>query len=196
MGSRISLQGKAVVSLLVILRCLIVKNSRVGRIGDSEKRYEGKRSWSADVEAQGWRYHMSDLMAAIGRVQLSKRKHLFDARRLLSKKYREVLEPYSDLLTMLAIDLDVVVPHIYPVVLNHGVNRDQLIQKLSDSGIPTGIHYKPNHLYTFYQSSARFSLNATEDIYPRLLTLPLHPDLTMSDVEVTVNALLKGLRDE
>ena len=174
-----------------------VKNSRLlGVIGDSEKRYEGKRSWSADVEAQGWRYHMSDLMAAIGRVQLSKRKHLFDARRLLSKKYREVLEPYSDLLTMLAIDLDVVVPHIYPVVLNHGVNRDQLIQKLSDSGIPTGIHYKPNHLYTFYQSSARFSLNATEDIYPRLLTLPLHPDLTMSDVEVTVNALLKGLRDE
>ena len=37
---------------------------------DSENRYEGKRSWHFDVTAQGWRYHMSDIMASIGLEQL------------------------------------------------------------------------------------------------------------------------------
>ena len=37
---------------------------------DTEKRYIGARSWEFDVTMQGWRYHMSNVMAAIGLEQL------------------------------------------------------------------------------------------------------------------------------
>ena len=44
----------------------------LGVLNDTEMRYKKQRSWEFDVEEQGWRYHMSDLMAAIGRVQLGR----------------------------------------------------------------------------------------------------------------------------
>ena len=43
---------------------------------DTEKRLNNKRSWEFEVNEQGWRYHMSEIMAAIGRVQLSRFKSL------------------------------------------------------------------------------------------------------------------------
>ena len=39
---------------------------------DSQKRYSSERSWEFDVTAQGWRYHMSNIMAAIGIEQLKR----------------------------------------------------------------------------------------------------------------------------
>ena len=48
-----------------------VKDARLlGVEKDSEKRYKGERSWDFDVTIQGYRYHMSNIFAAIGRVQL------------------------------------------------------------------------------------------------------------------------------
>ncbi|MBL4888674.1 MAG: aminotransferase class I/II-fold pyridoxal phosphate-dependent enzyme, partial [Candidatus Lindowbacteria bacterium] len=50
-----------------------VKDARLlGVEKDTEKRYAGERSWEFDVKEQGWRYHLSDVFAAMGRVQLSR----------------------------------------------------------------------------------------------------------------------------
>ena len=38
---------------------------------DTEMRFSGNRSWNFDVKIQGWRYHMSNIMAAIGIQQLN-----------------------------------------------------------------------------------------------------------------------------
>ena len=47
-----------------------VRDARLlGVENDTAARFSGQRSWSFDVRAQGWRYHMSDIMAAIGRAQ-------------------------------------------------------------------------------------------------------------------------------
>ena len=54
----------------------VAEAARDGRLlsveKDTEKRFSGQRSWEFDVERQGWRYHMSNVMAAIGRVQLTR----------------------------------------------------------------------------------------------------------------------------
>jgi len=49
---------------------------------DTEKRFAGERSWSFGVDAQGWRYHMSNIMAAIGIQQLNRFEYLANKRRL------------------------------------------------------------------------------------------------------------------
>ena len=50
-----------------------IKDIRLlGVVKDTEKRYAGERSWDFDVVDQGWRYHMSNIMASIGRVQLTR----------------------------------------------------------------------------------------------------------------------------
>ena len=79
---------------------------------DSRSRYEGERSWLFQVEEQGWRYHMSDIMAAIGIVQLGRFEELAsdalshyggsptrtDANRLRDKKCTEMLGKFIDIL--------------------------------------------------------------------------------------------------
>ena len=48
------------------------KNARLlGVEKDSDNRYNNSRSWNFDVLNQGWRYHMSNIMAAIGLEQLN-----------------------------------------------------------------------------------------------------------------------------
>jgi len=171
-----------------------IKNARLlGVEGDTELRYAGKRSWDSDVARQGWRYHMSDLMAGIGRAQLRKHEVLFSARQRLACLYQEKLSNTSASLGQLPLNFKEVVPHIYPVILPSEVDRQLLREKLADLGVPTGVHYKPNHLYSFFSESIRTPLPVTERLYPRLLTLPLHPDLTYQDVDFISSVILESL---
>ena len=56
-----------------------IKNKRLlGVINDTHNRYAEKRSWEFDVKEQGWRYHMSNIFAAIGNVQLNRFKEFSD----------------------------------------------------------------------------------------------------------------------
>ena len=45
----------------------------------------------------------------------------------------------------------------------------------------TGIHYQSNHLLSLYKNNS--TLINIEETYPKLLSLPLHPDLEAKDVE-------------
>jgi dTDP-4-amino-4,6-dideoxygalactose transaminase len=144
-------------------------------LNDSENRYAGKRSWEFDVNEQGWRYHMSDLMAAIGRVQLRRFPAEMKPRRVaLGRRYQELLASVEHL-RLLDIDFGEVVPHIFPVYVTNG-RRDEIRAALAERDIETGIHYKPNHLLTMYAGAERYPV--AERLYDEMLTLPLHPDLT------------------
>ena len=65
---------------------------------DTEKRYQGARSWEFDVQHQGYRYHLSNLFAAVGRVQLRRFEGEFKPRRIaLAQKYRDAFTGTRDL---------------------------------------------------------------------------------------------------
>jgi dTDP-4-amino-4,6-dideoxygalactose transaminase len=159
-----------------------VRNARLlGVQGDTEKRFRGQRSWEFDVAEQGWRYHMSDIMAAIGRVQLARLEAEFKQKRVhLARRYRELLEG-EPRIRFFRADLGPVVPHIAPLRVLGGA-RDRVRAALEQAGIQTGIHYKPNHLLARYGGGAT-RLAAAEQVYEEILSLPLHPLVTDEDVE-------------
>lgn len=160
----------------------------LGVVKDTEKRYTGKRSWEFDVTAQGWRYHMSNIMAAIGIEQLKAFPRIAESRRRLARRYDALLcnQPRIQLLQH---DYDAVVPHIY-VVRIKGVTERKLLQaQLLDLGIQTGIHYQPNHQLKFYSEPTASLLAVTDSVFPELLTLPLHLDLAEPDVEYVCGKL-------
>lgn len=161
----------------------IVKDTRLlGIEKDSEKRYLGARSWDFNVTRQGFRYHMSNIFAAIGRVQLSRFEEAFAPKRIeLLQEYIKKLSGEQDLQLISYDGNSRIIPHILPIrVLNN--RRDELKDFLEKNNIPTGIHYKPNHLLTFYRTN--YNLPVTEQIYSEILTLPLHPDLEVSDISM------------
>lgn len=163
-------------------------------LNDSENRYQGKRSWEFDVNEQGWRYHMSDLMAAIGRVQLRRFPVEMKPRRvLLGNRYQKLLNRMEHV-RILSINFGEIVPHIFPIYITNG-RRDEVRAALAERGIETGIHYKPNHLLTMYGNGAQH-FPVAERLYEEMLTLPLHPDLTeaQQDEIVQVVASYAGQR--
>lgn len=162
---------------------------------DAEKRYIGGRSWDFDVHCQGYRYHMSNIMAAIGRVQLARLDGEFaPARRRLLAQYRAELANVPGL-TLLQLDAaDDIVPHIHPVRVLHG-RKDVVKASLAAQGIPTGVHYKPNHLLSYFKEvlPQGAPLPVTEQLYAELVTLPLHPALNEQEVSDICAALRRAV---
>jgi len=160
----------------------------LGVSNDSKNRYEGKRSWDFNVAAQGWRYHMSDIMAAIGSIQLERSAELFSKRKELAKHYLKRFLGSKDIKVVID-NFDEIVPHIFPVRILKVNHRDKLREHLLEQDIETGVHYKPNHMLDLYLKSNIF-LPKTDLLYQELLTLPLHPDLTIDDINRVADALI------
>lgn len=157
----------------------------VGVERDTEARYAARRSWTFDVHHQGFRYHMSNLMAAVGRTQLGKLDVFVARRRELAARYRHELGALNAL-SMLALDWDEIAPHIF-VVRVHERFRDALADRLKEQGIETGFHYQPNHRLSYF--AAAESLPVAEALAGELLTLPLHTELTDDDLSRVVGVV-------
>ena len=170
----------------------LLKRSRDARLlgvtNDTENRFQNNRSWEFDVTFQGWRYHMSNIMAAIGIEQLKKFPEIAKKRQELAKIYNLLLVGNENIVP-LKNDFDQIVPHIYVVKCNDK-SRDLIRDNLESKKIQTGIHYQPNHLLSFYKNGYKQLVNV-ENIYPRLLSLPLHVDLCEEDVEYICDSILK-----
>ena len=135
---------------------------------------------------------MSNLFAAIGRVQLKKLDSIFSPKRKkIAKIYRKTLSGINDLL-FFETNLDEYIPHIQPIRIING-KRDLVRKILDKNNIETGIHYKPNHLLSIYYNKKN-RLPLTEKIYSQIVTLPLHPDLKYNDIIKITNLIKKTLQ--
>lgn len=157
---------------------------------DTERRYSGQRSWEFDVTAQGWRYHMSSIMAAIGLEQLKRFREMAATRQRLARQYDELLRDHPRIRS-LPRNYDLVVPHIYVVRIAGMLDRKTVQARLLERGIQTGFHYQPNHVLTYYRDPAALPLPVTDAVFPELLTLPLHPDVTEQDVTYVCTHLME-----
>lgn len=168
-----------------------IKDARLlGVKKDSQNRYKNKRSLKFDVSYQGWRYHMSNINAAIGIVQLSRFDKIAKKRQALAAKYDSILKK-NKYIKIIKQNYNEVVPHIYPIRIKNLTNRDKIIQLLKNKGIEVGYHYQPNHRLSYYKNNKKTSLTNVNAISNELLTLPLHPGIRIKDISyITKNLLL------
>ncbi|MCT7511877.1 DegT/DnrJ/EryC1/StrS family aminotransferase [Aliarcobacter cryaerophilus] len=150
---------------------------------DTQMRYTSQRSWDFDVKEQGFRYHMSNIMAAIGTVQIDRLGDFKIKRQNIAKRYCKALNDVEHI-ELLNFNFDEVLPHIFVIKAQ---KRDELREFLISNNIECGIHYKPNHLHTKYKSD--FNLVLTEQIYEEILTLPCHFDLTDEEQNSVINKI-------
>ena len=152
---------------------------------DTDKRFSGQRSWDFDVKEQGFRYHMSNIMAAIGIVQIDRLDDFKIKRQQIAKTYTKKLNNINAI-SILNFDFNDVLPHIFVIKAE---NRDGLREYLIKNNIECGVHYKPNHLLTKYNLG--YNLPITEKIYEQILTLPCHYDLTKDDQDYVIGKIKK-----
>jgi len=152
---------------------------------DTEMRYNGQRSWDFDVYNQGFRFHMSNINAAIGIEQLKKIDFFKRKRQEIAQHYIKNLKKIK-YIDFLKIDFLEIIPHIFVVKTS---KRDELKEYLAGNGIECGIHYKPNHLLSKYDFD--ITLPITEHIYSEILTLPCHTDLTTEEQNFVIDSIRK-----
>lgn len=152
---------------------------------DTEKRYQGGRSWEFEVSHQGYRYHMSNLMAAIGREQLKKLPVFAAHRRQCVANYIKAFKGVAGI-QLLDFDHRQIVPHIFCVRIVNG-KRNDLLDYLRAQNIECGVHYHPNHKLEFFRSS--YSLPIAEKLVQELISLPLHSELSSEEQERVIAAV-------
>jgi dTDP-4-amino-4,6-dideoxygalactose transaminase len=153
---------------------------------DTWHRYKNERSWFYEVTTQGYRYHMSNINAAIGLAQLRKIDKFIEKRKNIVKYYNEA---FGDLegIKILKWNLNETTPFAYIIrVLDD--KRDNIIDFLNNKGVGTGIHYIPNHIQPYFSQYAH-PLPVTETIWKEILTLPLYYDMTERDVDLVIQSV-------
>ncbi len=143
-------------------------------------------NWHFSVVTQGFRYHMSNINAAIGLAQLSKIDRFVAHRRAICRRYDEAFRAIEGL-RLLSTDYDQVAPHIYVVRVGDG-QRDALMRHLADQEIEAGINYIPNHFHPYFRGSGE-GLPETEQAFSEILTLPLHCRLADEDVAKVITSV-------
>lgn len=160
---------------------------------DSQNRVKGQRTWSPEVDSQGWRYHMSDIMGAIGRVQLSRIEIFAERRRSHLKRYKAFFSQ-SEFGANLVELSDEVVPHIMPCLLTCDVDRDALLDSMGAAGVQCGKHYYPNHRLAYFSGNSR-NLENTDSLAEKIFTIPMHVDLTNDQIDYVCATLVKSIRE-
>ena len=153
---------------------------------DTWHRYRNERSWFYEVTTQGYRYHMSNINAAIGLVQLRKLDRFIQKKKQVVQFYNEHFKNIEGL-RILQWDLQECAPFTYIIRVLEG-KRDAMIDFLQERGVGTGVHYIANHIQPFFSQYAT-SLPITEKLWKEILTLPLYYDMTEADVNLVVQAV-------
>ena len=179
-GGAITTQNDELVELMQRKRILGIDK-------DTWSRYHDKRSWFYDVTTQGYRYHMSNINAAIGLVQL-KKYDVTNARKIyIAKTYDQEFAGLKKF-ELLRTDYNGLSLFIYIIKVLKG--RERLMKYLERRDISTGIHYIPSHIFGFYNKIGKgVRLPVTERLYEQILTLPLFPDMSDEQVERVISAI-------
>jgi perosamine synthetase len=136
----------------------------------------------------GSNLHMTEMQAAIGRIQLRKLDELNEKRRMNAEYYDNELGKINGIVTPVEKPGYRHVYHQYVIKVEEE-HRDRLRSHLESSGVSTAIHYPiPLHEQPLYKKLG-YPQNqnpVAKDLSKRVLSIPVHPSLTKKQLEYIV----------
>ena len=148
-------------------------------------------SWQYSVDKLGFKCHMTDIGAVIGLAQLEVLNEYNLIRRKYAQKYNKAFRNIDWIETPVEKEYTHSAYHNYVVKVPM---RNELNEYLQSEGISTGVHYEPVHHFKIF-GKIKADVPITEKVWPKLLTLPLYPDMTDKDFEKIVSEIVKFGKD-
>ena len=156
-------------------------------------------AWEYDIIGPWYKCNMTDIMAALGLVQMERYPKLLERRQEIVAKYDAAL-----------MDVNVAVlnhkgadhcssHHLYLVRLL-GKTREaanKVIEQMAERGIATNVHYKPLPMMTAYKALGFDIANYPNayHLFENEVTLPLHTCLTDEDVDYVISNFVDILKN-
>lgn len=151
-------------------------------------------AWYYEIVAPGFKYNMTDMAAALGRVQLQRLPGFVARRQALATRYLRELSGLPLVLPVDAPSGDTHAWHLFVLRLSDEarVSRDDVIQRLSDAGIGTSVHYVPLHRQPYWRD--RYGLTPDQfpvaDLaYQRTFSIPLFTAMSDDEQSRVIDAL-------
>ena len=147
-------------------------------------------AWEYDIIGPWYKCNMTDIMAALGLVQMERYPKLLERRHEIVMKYNAALEGLN-VAVLNHKNADYCSSHHLYLVRLLGKTREQVnkvIEQMAERGIATNVHYKPLPMMTAYKALG-FDIKDYPNAYHLFeneVTLPLHTKLTDEDVEYVI----------
>jgi len=166
---------------------------------DAWKRYDKAGKSSYEIMVPGYKYNMMDIQAAIGLHQLKKVASFNEKRKQIALFYRDKLKNIEELILQKDPDFDFVHPwHLFIAVLKtDSLTRDEMVSKLKERNIGTGIHFPAVHCFSYYAEVLGFEKGLcpkAEYVGERIFSLPMYPKMTLDDATDVVEAIKDSRR--
>lgn len=149
-----------------------------------------------DYITLGYNFRMSNITAALGTTQIDKIEQIIDMRRNNASLFNQGLARLTQITTPVEMPDSRHVYQMYTIRLSSNVIRNNLIEWLKQNGISTKVYFYPIHLSGFYKGKFGYKegdLPVTERISSEVLTLPMFPALTKSEIDIIVKKIREFL---
>jgi perosamine synthetase len=162
---------------------------------DAWGRYSMGGSWDYQILAPGFKYNLTDIASAIGVHQLQRAEAMRQTRETRAQAYCAALADVAELELPLNPADRVHAWHLFPVRLRLdrlSIDRNAFMRELSEHGVGCSVHWRPLHLHPYYREQFGWApelLPVASREWPRLVSLPLFPDMRADEQAYVVNVV-------
>ncbi|MCW3072815.1 MAG: capsular biosynthesis protein [Bacteroidetes bacterium] len=158
-----------------------------------------KGNWRYDIVEAGYKCNMTDIMAAIGQIELERYdSDTLPRRKVICEQYSAALANYSwAQLPVLKNENTEGCYHLYPLRIK-GISeaqRDAVIKEIFDCDVSVNVHFIPVPMMSFYAKLGYDVKNypVTFDNYSREISLPIFYNLDDVMVKKVIDAVLSSV---
>lgn len=163
---------------------ITTNDERIAGIARIMRSHGEKEKYMSDM--LGHNYHMPEIEAAIGCVQLKRLPEFVSKRHKNVAKLTEILKKSKKLQLPVEPKGFKCSYYLYTVRLKNAsrAKRDKLVEGLRQKGIGAFVCYvNPIHLMPFYRKFGKFKLPVTEKASEQVFSLPVHPGVTAEQID-------------
>jgi perosamine synthetase len=147
----------------------------------------------------GFNYRLTDVMAALGLKQLDKLDGWVERRRANAQYLSKKLAGVPGIQVPVEQTKGKSSFNLYSILLDldqFDCNRDEFVRRLNAENIGASVHYpKPLHQQPIFATVAKdVHLPVSEDVSQRILSIPAHPALSTTELDLVVAAVAKVAR--
>ncbi len=153
-------------------------------------------NWVYEQIMLGYNYRMTDFQAAMLMSQLSRIDALIARRKQIVKRYNDAFKNMPELILHEEIPESDTAKHLYIIRLNFErlrCSRKEFVYALGAENVEPQVHYVPVYWFPYYKHLGYKIGDCpnAEEIYKGILSIPLYPMLSDSDVDDVIHAVKK-----
>lgn len=174
-----------------------------GMSKEAWKRHTSAGSWKYDIVEPGFKYNMTDIQAALGRVQLKRLDGFIRTRKKYAKIYDNKLSKIPEITIPVNSETSGTAYDLYTIRIDTSkltITRDEIVELLKGEQIGVSVYYIPLFEFSYFKKhlnlkSSDFPVAAS--VYQNMMSLPLYPKMSLVDlarVITTLESIIKKYR--